>query len=70
VKEKLTILLSAIAANEGNRIPDYKEATGLSDKSMERYIKQLKEVGLIEFRGDALNTGGYYLTKKMKAKLK
>ncbi|MDP3433194.1 MAG: putative DNA binding domain-containing protein [Bacteroidota bacterium] len=70
VKEKLAILLSAIAANEGNRVPDYKKATGLTDKSMERYIKQLKEVGLIEFRGDALHTGGYYLTKKIKVKLK
>ena len=64
------MLLSAIAANEGNRVPDYKKATGLTDKSMERYIKQLKEVGLIEFKGDALHTGGYYLTKKIKVKLK
>ena len=37
---------------------------------MERYIKMLKEVDLIEFRGEAAQTGGYYLTKKMKAKLK
>lgn len=70
VKEKLTILLSAIAAKEGNRVPDYKEITGLPDSSMERYIKQLKDGGLIEFRGEAAHTGGYYLTKKMKAKLK
>lgn len=70
VKEKLAILLSAIVTNEGNRVPDYKEATGLPDSSMERYIKQLKDGGLIEFRGEAAHTGGYYLTKKMKAKLK
>jgi hypothetical protein len=37
---------------------------------MERYIKQLKDGGLIEFRGDASHVGGYYLTKKMKVKLK
>jgi ATP-dependent DNA helicase RecG len=70
VKDKLAILLSAIAANEGNRVPEYKEATGLPDSSMERYIKQLKDAGLIEFKGEAAHTGGYYLTKKMKSKLK
>lgn len=70
VKDKLAILLSAIAANEGNRVPEYKEATGLPDSSMERYIKQLKDGGLIEFKGEAAHTGGYYLTKKMKSKLK
>jgi ATP-dependent DNA helicase RecG len=36
---------------------------------MESYIKRLKEADLIEFRGDAPQTGGYYLTKKMKEKL-
>lgn len=70
VKEKLIILLTAIAANEGKRVPDYKEITQLPDSTMEGYIKRLKEADLIEFRGDASQTGGYYLTKKMKAKLK
>jgi len=70
VKDKLAILLSAIAAKEGNRVPEYRETTGLPDSSMERYIKQLKEAGLIEFKGDAAHTGGYYLTKKMKSKLR
>ena len=70
VKEKLAVLLSAIVTNEGNRVPDYRETTGLPDSSVERYIKQLKDGGLIEFRGDAAHTGGYYLTKKLKAKLK
>lgn len=56
VKDKLAILLSDIASNEGNRVPDYKEATGLADSSMERYIKQLKDGDLIEFRGEAAHT--------------
>jgi ATP-dependent DNA helicase RecG len=64
------VLLIAIASNEGKRVPDYKDATGLSDSSIERYIKQLKEGGLIEFKGDAAQIGGYYLTTKMKAKMK
>ncbi|HOR82838.1 MAG TPA: hypothetical protein PLF32_09315, partial [Bacteroidales bacterium] len=70
VKDKLAILLSAIVANEGSRVPEYKEVTGLPDSTIERYIKYLKDGGLIEFRGESLNTGGYYLTKKMKSKLK
>jgi ATP-dependent DNA helicase RecG len=70
VKDKLAILLSAIAANEGSRLPDYKASTGLPDSSMERYIKLLKDGGLIEFKGDAPKTGGYFLTNKMKEKLK
>jgi len=70
VKEKLTILLGAITAKEGNRVPDFKEITGLPESSIERYIKQLRDGGLIEFRGEAAHTGGYYLTKKMRAKLK
>jgi len=70
VKEKLVILLRAIASNEGNRAPDYKEATGLAGSSLERYLKQLKDSGLIEFRGEASQTGGYFLTKKPKENLK
>jgi ATP-dependent DNA helicase RecG len=70
VKQKLSTLLRAIAAHEGNRAPEYITAIGVSEKTMERYLQQLKEAGLIEFKGEAAQTGGYYLTKKMKGKLK
>ena len=70
VKEKLSILLSTIAANEGQRVPEYKELTNLTDSSMERYIRILKNAGLIEFKGDAAHTGGYFLTKRMRTKIK
>lgn len=70
VKEKLAILLTAIAVDEGKRVPDYKEITQLPDSTIEGYIKRLKEAELIEFRGEASHIGGYYLTKKMKLKLK
>ena len=69
VKEKLTILLSAIVANEGNRAPQYIKAVEVSERTLERYLQRLQESGLIEFRGDATQTGGYYLTAKMKSKL-
>ena len=66
-KSKLSILLKAIAENEGKRTPDYKSVTNLgSERAMERYIGQLKEAGFIEFKGSAAHTGGYYLTEKLK----
>ena len=66
-KKKLSILLKAIVENEGKRTPDYRAITNLgSERTMERYIEQLKEVGFIEFKGAAAQTGGYYLTEKLK----
>lgn len=70
VKEKLSALLKAIAANEGKRAPDYIKVVDVAERTMERYLQQLKKAALVEFKGDAPQTGGYYLTKKMKAKLK
>ena len=70
VKGKIIILLKTIVENEGSRIPDYKKTTGFSDKSIERYLKMLRDGDLIEFKGEAPKTGGYYLTMKMKAYLK
>lgn len=66
-KSKLSILLKAIAENEGKRTPNYKAITNLgSERTMERYIKQLKEAEFIEFKGTAAHTGGYYITKKLR----
>ncbi|MDO8951476.1 MAG: hypothetical protein Q7U86_02565 [Draconibacterium sp.] len=70
VKEKLSHLLAAIYANEGKKTPDLIEIVKISERSMERYLKQLREVGLIEFKGVAPQTGGYYLTEKLKEKLR
>lgn len=66
-KGKLTVLLQAIVNNEGKRIPDYKEATKLgSERTMERYVEQLREAGFIEFKGTAAQIGGYFITDKLK----
>ena len=43
--------------------------TGKSNAQVKRYLKTLKTLELIEFQG-AAKTGKYYLTKKIKAKLK
>lgn len=71
VKEKLAILLKTIISNEGKRIPEYHEITQLgSERTLERYIQQLRDAKLIEFIGGAAQTGGYYLTELLKEKLK
>lgn len=69
IKDKLTTLLKAISSNEGKRIPEYQEITQLgSERTIERYVQQLREGELIEFKGDSPQTGGYYLTEKLKEK--
>lgn len=68
VKEKLKAILKTVAKEEGKRVPFYKSAADLdeSDRTIERYMQQLREANLIEFRGEASQTGGYYLTDKFK----
>jgi ATP-dependent DNA helicase RecG len=68
LSEKLTVIVFTILINEGKRVPDYSKITLFSEKSIERYLKQLSSVNLIEFKGEAIQTGGYYLTPKMKQK--
>lgn len=70
-KSKLSVLLKAIIENEGKRTPDYRAITNLGgERTMERYIEHLKEAGFIEFKGTTAQTGGYYLTKKLKRLIK
>ncbi|PJC61314.1 MAG: transcriptional regulator, partial [Flavobacteriales bacterium CG_4_9_14_0_2_um_filter_32_27] len=60
-----------IISNEGKRIPEYQKITQLGgERTIERYIQQLRDAKLIEFKGEAAQTGGYYLTKQLKEKLK
>lgn len=66
VKQKLKILLMHIIQSEGKRTPEYAELIGINLKSTERYIKQLRSSGYIEFKGDATKTGGYFITEKLK----
>jgi predicted HTH transcriptional regulator len=70
VKKKLSILLSAIALNEGKRRLAYRKIAGLSESTINRYIKLLIENQLVEFRGESNQTGGYFLTSLAKKILK
>lgn len=66
-KYKLSILLKAIINDEGRRKPDYLKSTNIgSESTIKRYLDQLREVGFIEFKGTAPQTGGYFITEKFK----
>ncbi|MFN8438549.1 MAG: ATP-binding protein [Cytophagales bacterium] len=68
VKDKLIKILLVLYKEGGGRTVDIEKMIDIPAKSLERYIKQLKDVGLIEFKG-ANKTGGYYLTKKVENKI-
>jgi ATP-dependent DNA helicase RecG len=59
VSEGVNSLFQLIRAGSGLCTPALAEALHASPKNIERWLKQLKENGLIEFRG-ATKTGGYY----------
>ena len=52
-------LLQLIQTQPGLKTAELVAQTGKSQRTIERWLKQLKENGLIEFRG-APKTGGYY----------
>ena len=56
----------AIVYDEGKRVKDYVKSTGIPKSSIERYLKLLRDAGLIQFIGDAPQTGGYYLMEQLK----
>lgn len=63
VNEGVNALHRLIKENEGKRVPFFAKELKTSEKNIERWLRQLKETGIIEFRG-APKTGGYYLTLK------
>lgn len=69
VKDKITKILLVLYKEGGVRNVNIEKITGIPAKSLERYIKQLRDAGIIEFKG-ANRTGGYYLTKKMSGKIR
>lgn len=70
VAAKLVKLIQIIANNQGYRSPELQIKSELTQKTLERYLKQLREYGMIEYRGDAPQTGGYFLTEKTKEIIK
>lgn len=62
-------ILALLYKNEDIRTVDMEELLEIPAKSLERYIKILRDAGLIEYKG-AKRSGGYYLTRKSQKKLK
>ena len=62
VNEGVKVLLAAIRSNPGKRANELATLIGKSVQSVERYVKALKDGGLVEFRGAPKN-GGYYAVK-------
>lgn len=70
VSDALCDAVNTIATDDkGATIMQIMEGTGKSNAQVKRYLHILKTLELIEFQG-AAKTGKYYLTEKMKAKLK
>lgn len=68
VKDKIKKILFVLYKEDGLRTAAIGKKIDSPAKSIERYVKQLKEAGLIEFKG-APRTGGYYLTKITERKI-
>lgn len=62
VKKELLNILKLFGNGEGLKLKDIALRIGRSTKSVERYLKILKDLSLIEFRGSPRN-GKYYLMK-------
>lgn len=67
-RKNLHQILYQIHRHQGSNTRFLIEKTNIPLKSLERYIKQLKEAELIEFRG-APKTGGYFVTKDLLMRL-
>ncbi len=60
VSEGASTLLAAIGAEPGHRLPFYAGRLDAPAKSVERWLKQLRDSNQVEFHG-APKTGGYYV---------
>ena len=61
VSEGVSALQHLIAQQPGLRAPALARALGTAPKNIERWLRQLRQAGMVEFRG-APKTGGYHLT--------
>ena len=52
-------LLTYIQSNPGQKTDEIKQALQIPQRTLERYLKKLRDANRIEFRGSA-KTGGYF----------
>ena len=60
VNEGVNEVLAFIRDNPGKRIPQIEKEIGVPAKTIERWLKKLKDEGILEFKGSS-KTGGYYI---------
>lgn len=64
VRSRMEVILKAIYNQPGRKATDYHRVADVGGiRSVERYLQQLKDVELVEFRGEATKTGGYFPTQ-------
>lgn len=69
VKDKLKRIIITLSEKPGLRAAEISKKLKIPISSLERYIKQLRDAALIEFRG-ASKTGGYYLLKTIEEQIR
>jgi ATP-dependent DNA helicase RecG len=62
VNEGVKLLVEYIRMNPGQRVPSISKAISIAPKTLERWLKKLKNDGRIIFKGSA-KTGGYWVSK-------
>lgn len=60
VKRKMLAILTLLDKNPGLRTTAINDKTGIPTKSIERYLSDLKQCGLIVYKGSS-SSGGYYI---------
>ena len=63
VKQKMIALLNNIDKHPGSRTTAISTSTGIPVKSVERYLSDLKRLGLVVYKGSS-NSGGYYIVNQ------
>lgn len=63
VKQKLIALLNNIDKHPGSRTTVISASTGIPVKSVERYLSDLKRLGLVVYKGSSIS-GGYYIANQ------
>jgi ATP-dependent DNA helicase RecG len=68
VKIELVKIIIAIKESPGMKVSEMVKSIGKTKRTVERYIKILRELELITFIG-TVRVGGYFLTEKIKTRL-
>ena len=64
VNEGVNLLIKLIKSKPGKRTTEISEILNVPQKTIERWIKKLKETGQIVYKGSP-KTGGYFVYEKV-----